>query len=178
MKNISTSQNQSPKIIFVIQAHCSGIYLESLADTIMQDLNRIWDSVQKPEEFRNRTLGDFFDFGFESLTNKLLAPEQYKSQVDLLRRRFVERESTDYVFNRALLPADGLELYMSMIWVRDNVNYNFLSLNGNFDSKQSSSMSVSIFLASMNFLHEPCATGYPSHCWRDTEMRLCLNLPF
>ena len=61
--------------------------------------NRIWDSVQKPEESRNKTPEDFFDFGFESLTPKSLASEQH---VDLLWRRFVRRESTEYVFNRAL----------------------------------------------------------------------------
>lgn len=111
----------------------------------------------------------------------MFASEQYKSQVDSLRKRFVERESSGYIFNRTLLnkvPADDLEVFMKMIWVRGGVNYNFFSLNGSFNRKKSSSTSVSTFLASMNFLHELCVTGYLGHCWRDTNPRLRLNLPF
>ncbi|KAF8961824.1 root hair defective 3 GTP-binding protein-domain-containing protein [Flammula alnicola] len=125
--NLDRHLYQSPKIIFIIQAHCSGISLESLAHTITLDLNRIWDSIQKPDELRNKTLGDYFDFGFESLTHMLLASEQYKSQVDLLRRRFVERESTEYVLRQArtnTVPADGLELYMTTIWETIRLNEN------------------------------------------------------
>jgi hypothetical protein len=55
----------------------------------------------------------------------LLESEQYKTQADLLRRRFVERESTEYILKRAhpnMVPADGLELYMKTIWVRSGGN--------------------------------------------------------
>ena len=109
----------------------------------------------------------------------LLVSKQYKSQVDLLRRQFVKRESTEYILKGAHpnpVPANGLELYMKMIWVHGGGNYNFPILNSGIDRKRSTSMRISTFLAS---LHELCATRYPRHWWRNTGPRkLHLNLPF
>jgi hypothetical protein len=51
----------------------------------------------------------------------LLSSQQYKSQVESLRKRLVEKKSTNYLLKGAYsnsVPADGLELYMKTIWVR------------------------------------------------------------
>jgi hypothetical protein len=110
-----------PRILFVIQAHCSGTPLASLARTVTLALNKIWDSIEKPEQMRDQSLQDHFRIEFESITHMLLAPQQYKSQVESLRKRFVEKESINYLLKDAFpnsVAVDGLELYMKTIWVQ------------------------------------------------------------
>ncbi|KAF8798982.1 P-loop containing nucleoside triphosphate hydrolase protein [Phlegmacium glaucopus] len=121
-----------PRILIVIQAHSSGTSLASLARTVTLALNKIWDSIEKPEQMRDRSLQDHFHIEFESITHMLLAPQQYKSQVESLRKRFVEKESTNYLLKDAFpnsVAADGLELYMKTIWetIRINENLNLAS---------------------------------------------------
>jgi hypothetical protein len=121
LTNRSTSVYQWPKIVFVIQAHSGGTSLANLARTLSLDLDRVWESITKPEELMNKTLSEYFDFGFESLPNLHLESDRYKSEVGLLRKRFVQRDGMDYILKHAhpnTIPADGLEPYMRMIWVR------------------------------------------------------------
>ena len=58
------------------------------------------------------------------LLKQSLAPDHYKRCASSLRQRFVDPESRGYIFERAhpnTIPADGLELYMTMAWVCTNV---------------------------------------------------------
>ena len=110
-----------PKILFLIQAHGGRTSLASLAHTVTLGLNKIWDSIEKPKGLRDGSFQEYFDFEFESLPNLELAPEQYNSRVNSLRKRFVEKESTDYLLKDAhpnSISVDGLETYMKTIWVR------------------------------------------------------------
>ncbi|KAJ6568689.1 root hair defective 3 GTP-binding protein-domain-containing protein, partial [Mycena capillaripes] len=125
-------RRQWPKIVFVIQAHSGGTSLANLARTLLLDLNRVWESIKKPEELMNKTLSEYFDFGFESLPNLHLESDRYKSEVVLLRKRFVERDGMDYILKHAhpnTIPADGLESFMRMIWETILLNEN-LNLPG------------------------------------------------
>ena len=115
------SSYQRPRILFVIQAHSGGTHLTSLAQTIMANLERMWGSATKPPELMNQSLAGHFEFEFESMPHLKLAPDHYKHRVSSLRQRFVDPERGDYVFKRTHpngIPADGLELYMTMVWVR------------------------------------------------------------
>jgi len=50
----------------------------------------------------------------------VLTPDHYKRRVSTLRQRFADQERGDYVFKQTHsngIPADGLELYMTMVWV-------------------------------------------------------------
>ena len=112
-----------PRILFVIQAHSSGTHLTSLARTITADLEKMWDGATKPPELMNQSLADYFDFEFESMPHLMLAPDHYNRRASSLRQRFVDQERGDYIFKRAhpnTIPADGLELYMTMAWVCTN----------------------------------------------------------
>lgn len=75
----------------------------------------------------------------------LLAPQQYKSQVELLRKRFVEKESTNYLLKDALpnsVAADGLELYMKTIWVRNIKALQFVDAKLLLDRRPSGPMRI------------------------------------
>jgi hypothetical protein len=103
------------------------------------DLEKIWESISKPDELKSRKLTDYFDLAFEGLAHKvalrcsmfgilmltlnglqILMPEKFEQGVADLRKRFVDRENPDYVFKPAYhkrIPADGVAIYMANIWV-------------------------------------------------------------
>ncbi|KAF8960227.1 root hair defective 3 GTP-binding protein-domain-containing protein [Flammula alnicola] len=114
--NLDKRVYQPPKIVFVIQDHSTGssTSLASLAHTLTLELNRIWESIEKPEALMNQTLPEYFDFGFESLPHMRSASDQYKSAVGLLRKRFQAHPNT--------VPVDGLESYMRIIWETIRLN--------------------------------------------------------
>ncbi|KAF8124861.1 root hair defective 3 GTP-binding protein-domain-containing protein [Mycena galopus ATCC 62051] len=130
--NLDKRVYQWPKIVFIIQAHSSGTSLANLAHTLLLDLDRVWESITKPEELMSKTLSEYFDFEFASLPNLHLDSGRYKSEVGLLRKRFVERDSVDYILKHAhpnTISAEGLEPYMRMIWETILLNEN-LNLPG------------------------------------------------
>lgn len=117
-----------PKILFLIQGFSGRTPLTSLARTVTSGLEEVWDSIEKPEELQDRRLQDYFTFDFEFLPDFLKDSEQYNSQVNLLRKRFVEKQSSDYLLKNAdpnSISADGLELRISKSCHLLTLNYNF-----------------------------------------------------
>lgn len=94
-----------PQIIFIIQAHSGTTSLESLSRTITSDLMAIWERVSKPEELRDQSVTDYFDFKFDSLPHLVLDPDHYERRVKTLRKRFVDRssEAAKTTFSRILI---------------------------------------------------------------------------
>lgn len=106
-------------LLFVIRDHIGVTPLANLQSTLTADLLRIWDGLSKPSELKERQLSDYFDLEFTTLPHKILAPEQFEVQVQSLRKRFVQKESSDYLFKPAYhkrIPADGVAYYMEGIW--------------------------------------------------------------
>jgi protein SEY1 len=113
--------DQRTLLLFVIRDHIGTTPLVNLANTLEQDLIRIWDSLSKPPGLENCKLSDFFDLSFTGLPHKILVPEKFDAEVAQLRKRFVQKEHPDYIFKPAYhkrIPADGVALYMENIWVR------------------------------------------------------------
>lgn len=84
------------------------------------DLKRIWDSLSKPTELKDRQLSDYFDLAFTALPHKILSADKFESSVLELRTRFVDKTSSDYLFKplyHKRIPADGVAFYMEGIWV-------------------------------------------------------------
>lgn len=114
------NMKQRTLLLFVIRDHIGTTPLTNLATTLEADLNRIWESLSKPEELQDRKLSDYFDLSFTALPHKILAAEKFESEVQVLRKRFVDKDSEDYVFKPAYhkrIPADGVAMYMEGIWV-------------------------------------------------------------
>ena len=95
--------------------------MENLTATLSADLNRIWESISKPQELQDRQLSDYFDLSFTALPHKILATDKFEAEVLNLRKRFVEQAAPDFLFKSAYhkrIPADGVAFYMENIWVR------------------------------------------------------------
>jgi hypothetical protein len=106
-------------LLFVIRDHIQTP-LPNLQATLTADLSRIWDSLAKPTELKDRQLSDYFDLAFTALPHKILAGEKFESEVANLRTRFVNKTGPNYLFKPAYhkrIPADGVAFYMEGIWV-------------------------------------------------------------
>lgn len=94
--------------------------MENLIATLTSDIEKIWDSISKPTELKDRQLRDYFDLSFTTLSHKLLRPDIFEADVNRLRVRFTDKARDDYVFKPAYhkrIPADGVAFYMESIWV-------------------------------------------------------------
>lgn len=88
------------------------------------DMQKIWDSLSKPPELQDRQLSDYFDLSFAALPHKILAADKFESEIQELRKRFVDKTREDCVFKPAYhkrIPADGVAFYMEGIWVRERM---------------------------------------------------------
>lgn len=112
-------------LLFVIRDHIGTTPLANLSATLTADLQRIWDGLSKPQELQDRKLSDYFDLSFTALPHKILAADKFESEVKDLRRRFVEKDSPEFVFKPAYhkrIPADGVAFYMEGIWEQVQTN--------------------------------------------------------
>jgi protein SEY1 len=119
-------------LLFVIRDHIGVTPLENLTATLSADLNRIWESISKPQELQDRQLSDYFDLSFTALPHKILSADKFEAEVVNLRKRFVEQDSPHFLFKSAYhkrIPADGVAFYMENIWVCYTYDLFFLSIN-------------------------------------------------
>jgi len=105
--------------LFVIRDDDGRTALSRLQGLIEQDMNTIWQGLNKPEQFQHSKAGDFFDFAFVSLPHKLYAEEAFLTQVKQLRRRLVDRHEPDSFWKTTYItdiPADGFSEFAKGIW--------------------------------------------------------------
>ncbi|EIM81307.1 protein SEY1 [Stereum hirsutum FP-91666 SS1] len=124
-KKSADSSNQRTLLLFVIRDHIGTTPLANLQATLTADLQRIWDSLSKPEELANCKLEDYFDLAFTALPHKILAADKFEEEVRRLRGRFVEKGRDDFLFKPAYhkrIPADGVAFYMENIWEQVQTN--------------------------------------------------------
>ncbi|KAF5355429.1 hypothetical protein D9758_006402 [Tetrapyrgos nigripes] len=112
-------------LLFVIRDHIGTTPLANLQATLTADMHRIWESLSKPDEFKDRQLSDYFDLSFTALPHKVLAADKFEAEVRRLRNRFVDKENPEYLFKPAYhkrIPADGIPFYMENIWEQVQTN--------------------------------------------------------
>lgn len=124
-KKTADGRNQRTLLLFVIRDHIGTTPLANLQATLAADMQKIWDSLSKPPELQDRQLSDYFDMSFAALPHKILAADKFESEVQELRKRFVDKGRDDYVFKPAYhkrIPADGVAFYMEGIWEQVQTN--------------------------------------------------------
>ncbi|KAJ2850680.1 Dynamin-like GTPase that mediates homotypic ER fusion [Coemansia brasiliensis] len=112
-------QKSKTLLYFVIRDHASLTPLDNLAATLRNDMDRIWEGLNKPEGLENAQLKDYFDLKFSSLPHKVLQPENFEKAALALRSQFVDKKADDYVFRpeyKRRVPADGFPHYAEAIW--------------------------------------------------------------
>ena len=131
-KNITRSL-----LFFVIRDHLGTTPLSNLKQTLLQDLQRIWSGLSKPQGLEKSKIDDYFDFAFVALPHKILQPEKFEQDVQKLGTRFREGyvdpkkagltldEQSEPVllpqYHRRI-PADGFPRYAQGIWEQIDSN--------------------------------------------------------
>ncbi len=112
-------------LLFVVRDYLAVTPQESLRDTIVSDIERLWQEICKPEPFLSKSLSDFFDLEFTFLPHKILKPSQFEEATDILAKKFQTSEDIglfkEYMSGK-IVPADGLCTYMRAIWDRISTN--------------------------------------------------------
>ncbi len=119
-RSTRSRRNQRTLLLFVIRDHIGTTPLANLQATLTQDIQKIWESLSKPAELKDKQLSDYFDLSFAALPHKVLVPDKFDSATLELRKRFSDKSREDYVFSPAYhkrIPADGVAFYMEGIWV-------------------------------------------------------------
>ncbi|OSD06948.1 root hair defective 3 GTP-binding protein [Trametes coccinea BRFM310] len=118
-KKTPDGRNQRTLLLFVIRDHIGTTPLANLQATLAADMQKIWESLSKPPELKDKQLSDYFDMSFAALPHKILAADKFESDAKELSRRFYDKSRPDYVFSpqyHKRIPADGVAFYMEGIW--------------------------------------------------------------
>ncbi|XP_042036493.1 protein ROOT HAIR DEFECTIVE 3-like isoform X2 [Salvia splendens] len=92
--------------------------LENLEPILREDIQKIWDSVLKPETHKETPLSDFFNVEVVALSSYEEKEEQFKEQVVNLRQRFFHSIAPGGLAGdrRGVVPASGFSFSAQQIW--------------------------------------------------------------
>ncbi|XP_043705636.1 protein ROOT HAIR DEFECTIVE 3-like [Telopea speciosissima] len=92
--------------------------LENLEPILREDIQKIWDSVPKPEAHKETPLSEFFNVEVVALSSYEEKEEQFKEQVASLRQRFFHSIAPGGLAGdrRGVVPASGFSFSAHQIW--------------------------------------------------------------
>ncbi|KAI3860035.1 hypothetical protein MKW92_047834 [Papaver armeniacum] len=98
--------------------------MEHLEPVLREDIQKIWDGVPKPEAHKDTPLSEFFNLEVTALSSYEEKEEQFKEQVEQLRKRFIHSIAPGGLAGdrRGVVPASGFSFSAQQIWkvIRDN----------------------------------------------------------
>ncbi|XP_010552218.1 PREDICTED: protein ROOT HAIR DEFECTIVE 3-like [Tarenaya hassleriana] len=92
--------------------------LENLEPVLREDIQKIWDSVPKPQAHQETPLSEFFNVEVVALSSYEEKEEQFKEQVANLRQRFFHSVAPGGLAGdrRGVVPASGFAFSSEEIW--------------------------------------------------------------
>ncbi|PWA80943.1 protein ROOT HAIR DEFECTIVE 3 [Artemisia annua] len=92
--------------------------LENLEPVLREDIQKIWDSVPKPEAHKHTPLSEFFNVQVVALSSYEEKEEQFKEQVASLRQKFFHSIAPGGLAGdrRGVVPASGFSFSAQQIW--------------------------------------------------------------
>ncbi|XVF86825.1 hypothetical protein PTKIN_Ptkin18bG0073600 [Pterospermum kingtungense] len=92
--------------------------LENLEPVLREDIQKIWDSVPKPEAHKETPLSEFFNVEVVALSSFEEKEEQFREQVANLRQRFFHSIAPGGLAGdrRGVVPASGFSFSAQQIW--------------------------------------------------------------
>eukprot|EP00871_Galdieria_phlegrea_P001870 jgi/Galph1/2684/GphlegSOOS_G1325.1 len=108
-------------LLFVVHDHDDGSSVEGLKKLILMDMEHIWDNVEKPGEYSQAKLSEFFDIAVMSLPHPKYRKEEYEGAIAAFRNRFIgqSRKGDDYLLKREYskeLPLESFATYAEVVW--------------------------------------------------------------
>ncbi|CAN1827184.1 Protein ROOT HAIR DEFECTIVE 3 homolog 1 [Linum perenne] len=104
-------------LMFVIRDK-SKTPLENLEPVLREDIQKIWDSVPKPQAHATTPLSEFFNVEVVALSSFEEKEEQFREQVTNLRKRFYQSIAPGGLAGdrRGAVPASGFSFSSQAIW--------------------------------------------------------------
>ncbi|KAK9066181.1 hypothetical protein SSX86_013502 [Deinandra increscens subsp. villosa] len=92
--------------------------LENLEPVLREDIQKIWDSVPKPEAHKHTPLSEFFNVQVVALSSYEEKEDQFKEQVASLRQKFFQSIAPGGLAGdrRGVVPASGFSFSAQQIW--------------------------------------------------------------
>ncbi|RZB97739.1 Protein ROOT HAIR DEFECTIVE 3-like 1 isoform C [Glycine soja] len=92
--------------------------LENLEPVLREDIQKIWDSVPKPQAHKETPLSEFFNVEVVALSSYEEKEEQFKEQVASLQKRFHHSIAPGGLAGdrRGVVPASGFSFSSEHIW--------------------------------------------------------------
>jgi len=93
--------------------------MANLEATLKLDMNRIWDSLKKPEIFTKVGIEEVFQFEFAFLPHKILKSDEFLQGTKRLAKKFLDPEDPEGLLKKKsekIVPSDGLAFYAQAIW--------------------------------------------------------------
>ncbi|KAI0494105.1 hypothetical protein KFK09_024236 [Dendrobium nobile] len=105
--------------------------IENLEHILREDIQKIWDSVQKPCEHINTPLSEFFNVEVVALSSFEEKEEQFKEEVAKLRKRFFHSIAPGGLAGdrRGVIPTSGFSFNAQQIWnvIKENNDIDLLA---------------------------------------------------
>ncbi|KAI0565330.1 GB1/RHD3-type guanine nucleotide-binding (G) [Gracilaria domingensis] len=102
------------KLLFVIRDYDSTP-MEKLCASLREDLDNIWNTINKPPAALDTPITDYFDLDFEALPHKVYCPKEFEEQVAELKKRFHGGDIFKKEYSRGVA-ADGFSEYARSVW--------------------------------------------------------------
>ncbi|GMP71469.1 hypothetical protein CsSME_00029854 [Camellia sinensis var. sinensis] len=92
--------------------------LEHLEPVLREDIQKIWDTVSKPQAHKDTPLSEFFNVEVTALSSYEEREQQFKEQVAQLRQRFFHSIAPGGLAGdrRGVVPASGFSFSAQQIW--------------------------------------------------------------
>lgn len=111
-------QEVKTKILFIIRDFTTNAF-EAICQNIHRDMTDIWKEISLPDQFKGRTIDDFFEFEFYTIRHMKIERPKFDEDVERLKGWFMNPQCPDYLFKEKsskLVPGDGLAHYIRTIW--------------------------------------------------------------
>ena len=112
-------QVDKKKLLFVVRDfEFTGNNVEETKTDIVKDLGAIWESIYKPNEYKEKLYTDFFDIDFAFIPHKRYAPQDFANKCEELKGRFI-LSAPDSLFPQKTednVPVDGICYYIDKTW--------------------------------------------------------------
>ncbi|XP_030526189.2 protein ROOT HAIR DEFECTIVE 3-like [Rhodamnia argentea] len=104
-------------LVFVIRDQ-EGIPLETMEPILRERVQKIWDTVPKPQAHAETPLSEFFNVEVVALSSYEWEEEQFKEEVASLRQRFFHPSATGGLVGdrKGVVPGSGFSLSTQQLW--------------------------------------------------------------
>lgn len=110
----SAKRMPKTKLLFVIRDY-DATPMDKLCASLREDLDNIWNTINKPPAAEGTPITDYFDLAFEALPHKIYCPKEFEHKVAELKVRFHEDGIFKDEYSRGVA-ADGFSEYARSVW--------------------------------------------------------------